>query len=50
MFSARVYLQYNVDLNQQAKLFPSSNTNYPLNLGDGWNDENKTKMLLYLVS
>jgi len=43
-------LQYNVDLNKQEKLFPSSNRNYPLNLGDGWNDQEKVKMLLYLAN
>lgn len=49
-FLDQVHLQYDVDLNTQSKLFPSSNKNYPLNLGDGWKDEEKIRMLLYLVS
>jgi len=50
LFTEQVHLQYDVDLNNQSKLFPSSNKNYPLNLGDGWKDQEKIKMLLYLVS
>jgi len=50
LFLGQVHLQYDVDLNTQSKLFPSSSKNYPLNLGDGWKDSEKTKMLLYLVS
>lgn len=46
----QLFTQYGVDLNEQANLFPSSNTNYPLNLGDGWSDQKKINMLLYLVS
>ena len=49
-FLDQVYLQYDVDLNTQSKLFPSSSKHYPLNLGDGWKDQEKIKMLLYLVS
>lgn len=49
-FSEKVLSQYAVDLNQQSKIFPLVNKNYPSNLGDGWNDQEKTKMLLYLVS
>lgn len=49
-FLDQVHLQYDVDLNTQSKLFPSSTKNYPLNLGDGWKDQEKIKMLLYLVS
>ncbi|XP_022169326.1 protein ABHD16A isoform X1 [Myzus persicae] len=45
----QVHLQYNVDLNTQSQLFPSSSKNYPLNLGDGWKDQEKIKMLLYLA-
>ncbi|XP_050429357.1 phosphatidylserine lipase ABHD16A [Adelges cooleyi] len=44
-----ILLRYNVDLNEQAKFYPKSDINYPLNLGDEWNDQQKTKMLLYLA-
>lgn len=50
IFSDQVFVQYNVDLKHQEKLFLPSNQNYPLNIGDGWNEQEKTKMLLYLVS
>lgn len=46
----QVNLQFDVNAEQQSKLFPSSNRNYPLNLGDGWKDQEKIKMLLFLVS
>lgn len=49
-FSEQIFLEYNIDTNQQAKLFPSMNKSYPLNLGDGWDEQEKIKMLLYLVS
>lgn len=49
-FPEQVLMQYDTDLIQQSKLFSSENTNYPLNIGYSWKDEDKIKMLLYLVS
>lgn len=49
-FLGQLLKQYGVNLNEQANLFLSSNTKYPLNLGDGWSEQKKINMLLYLVS
>jgi hypothetical protein len=50
IFSEQVLMQYDVDLIQQSKLYPLENPIYPLNIGYSWKDEDKIKMLLYLVS
>ncbi|VVC28750.1 Alpha/beta hydrolase fold-1,Alpha/Beta hydrolase fold [Cinara cedri] len=42
--------QYGVDSKEQTNSFPSVTGNHPSNLGDGWSDQNKINMLLYLAN
>ncbi|XP_050535509.1 phosphatidylserine lipase ABHD16A [Daktulosphaira vitifoliae] len=45
----QVLIQHNVDINEQAKKYPTPDNNYPSNLGSELDDNQKTKMLIYLA-
>lgn len=52
-FSEHVYMGYGIDLERQSKLFPcveTLETNFPFKMGYRWDDSDKIKMLLFLVS
>lgn len=52
-FSGQVSLQHKIDNASKAiieNLYTSSKQNYPLNIGDGWSDQNKIGALILLVS